>query len=137
MVEGDIDLGGFSELATTDKKYVNGINLHEIRNETSEDYTGDFELTGSMIVGAIEHKTNIRFKKLDDFENYNNAIDVDYDSEDVTFTSYVYKVNTPQFNRVNRSQYGRGTSFRKAFVEYIGNKCYIPISGMCFINCIN
>ena len=49
--------------------------------------------------------------------------------------SFVYKLNTPQSNRVNRSQYGRGTSFRQPFVEYIANNCYIPISGMCFIKC--
>ena len=71
------------------------------------------------------------------FESYINAIDIDYDSEDVTFTGYVYKLKTPQFIRVNRSQYGRGTSFRKDIVENIGNNCYIPTSGNCFIKCIN
>ena len=43
MIE-DIDIGRFFELATTDRKYVNGLNLHEIKNEFLEDYTGDFEL---------------------------------------------------------------------------------------------
>ena len=28
----DIDLGRFFELATTNRKYVNGLNLHEIKN---------------------------------------------------------------------------------------------------------
>ena len=41
------------------------------------------------VLGPVEQKTVIRFKKSDDFENYINAIDVDYDSEDVTFTVYV------------------------------------------------
>ena len=55
MVE-DFDIGRFSELATTDRKYVNGLNLYEIKNEYFEDYTGDFELMGSMLVGEVEQK---------------------------------------------------------------------------------
>ena len=55
MVE-DFDIGRFFELATTDRKYVNGLNLHEIKKEVLEDYTGDFELIGSMLVGEVEQK---------------------------------------------------------------------------------
>ena len=69
--------------------------MHEIKNKILQDYTGDFELNGFMIIGLIEHKMNIRFKNMDDFESYMNAIDVDYDSEDVIFTGYIYKLNTP------------------------------------------
>ena len=89
-----------------------------------------------MVIGPVEHKTSIRFKNLDDFESYINAIDIDYDSEDVFFTGYVYKLNTPQVNKVNRSQYARGTNFRHDIVEYIGNEGYVPTSGTCFIKCI-
>ena len=39
-----------------------------------------------MIIPPIGRKTNIRFEKSDDFQSYINAIDIDYDSEDVTFT---------------------------------------------------
>ena len=42
-----------------------------------------------MSIGPIELKTNIRFENMDDFERYVNAIDIDYDSEDVTFTGNV------------------------------------------------
>ena len=42
-----------------------------------------------MIIGPIDYKTNIKFKKMDDFESFINAIDIDYVSEDVTFTVYV------------------------------------------------
>ena len=137
MVE-DIDIGRFFELATTGRKYVNGLNLHEIKNEILEDYTGDFELIGSMLVGEVEQKTNIRFKNVDDLESYIIAIDNSgYDSEDVIFTGWLYKLNTPEFKKVNRSQYGRGTDFKQDIVEYIGNKCYIPTSGTCFIKSIN
>ena len=137
IVEEDIDVGRFFELATSNKIYVNNLNLHQIKNEILQDYTGDFELNGKMIIGPTEHKTNIRFKNMDDFENYINAIDVDYDSEDVTFTGYVYKLNTPHFKVVKRSAYGKGTNYMQEIVEYHGRNCYIPTSGMCFIKCIN
>ena len=134
----DIDLGRFFELATTNRKYVNGVNLHEIKNEIFGDHIGDFELIGSMLVGEVEQKTNIRLKNVDDFESYINARDNSgYDSEDVIFTGWLYKLNTPEFKKVNRSKYGRGTDFKQDIVEYIGNNCYIPTSGNCFIKCIN
>ena len=137
LVEEDIDLGRFFELATSNKIYVNNLNLHEIKNEILQDYNNDFELNGKMIIGPIEHKTNVRFKNMDDLERYINAIDIDYDSEDVTFTGYVYKLNTPHFKVVKRSAYGRGTNYMQKIVEYHGQNCYIPTSGMCFIKCIN
>ena len=113
------------------------MNLHEIKDEILQDYTGDFKLNGLMIIGPVEHKTNIRFKNMDDFEIYINTIDVDYDSEDVTFTGYVHKINTPRFKVVKRSAYGRGTNYMQEIIEYHGQNCYIPTSGMCFIKCIN
>ena len=111
--------------------------MHEIKNEILQDYTGDFELNVLWIIGHIEHKTNIRLKNMDDFERYINAIDVDYDSEDVTFTVYVYKLNTPQFKVVKRSAYGKGFNYMQEIVEYHGQNCYIPTSGMCFVKCTN
>ena len=44
VLEEDIDLGRFFELATTNRKYVNGLNLHESKSENLEGHTGDFEL---------------------------------------------------------------------------------------------
>ena len=89
MIE-DIDIGRFFELATTDRKYVNGLNLHEIKNEILGEHTGDFELIGSMLVCEVEQKTNIRFKNNDDFESYIDAIDNNgYDSDDVIFTGWL------------------------------------------------
>ena len=103
--------------------------MHEIKNEILQDYTGDFELHGKMIIGPIEHKTNIRFENMDDFERYTNAIGIGYDSEDVTFTGYVYKINTPQFNVVRGSAYARGTIYLREIVENHGQNCYILTSG--------
>ena len=99
----DVDLGRFFELATSNKIYVNNLNLHEIKNEILEEYTGGFELNGKMIIGAVEHKTNIRYKNMNDFENYLNAIDIDYDSDDVTLTGYVYKLDTPNSKLLNEA----------------------------------
>ena len=73
---------------------------------------------------------------MDDFESYINAIDIDYDSEDVTFTGYVYKLDTPQFKIVKRSAYGKGTNHMQEIVEHHWQNCYIPTSGICFIKCI-
>ena len=53
------------------------------------------------------------------------------------FMGWLYKLNTPEFFIVNRSQYGRITDFKQNIVEFIGNNCYIPTSGNCFIKCIN
>ena len=74
---------------------------------------------------------------MDDFESYINAIDIDYDSEDVTFSSYIYKLNTPQFHVVKRSAYGKGTNYMQEIVEYHGQDCCTPNSGMCFVKCVN
>ena len=55
---------------------------------------------------------------------------------DVFFTGWLYKLNTPEFKKVNRSQYATSTDFKQDIVDYIGNNCYIPTSGISFINCI-
>ena len=79
------------------------LNLPEIEIEISLDYKGDFELSGLLVIGSIEHKTIIIFKNIGDFESYVSVIDINYDSEDVIFTGCLYKLNIPQFKKVNRS----------------------------------
>ena len=56
LVEEYFNSGDIFELATTNKKYVNGLNLHEIESKNLDDYTGDFELIGSMLIGEIEQQ---------------------------------------------------------------------------------
>ena len=112
-------------------------NLHEIKNEILLDYIGTFEMVGNLKIGDQIRQTHIRFRNMDDFEAYINSIDQDYDSDDSIFNGYIYKIDTPQFNKVNRSQYGNGCSFDKIIVEYRGNNCYIPTKGYCFVKCIN
>ena len=86
-----------------------------------------------MLIGPIEQKTNVRYKNLDDFESFINAIDTDYDSEDVTFTGYVYKWKTPQFKIAKRSCYGKGTNYMQEIVESHRQDCYILTTGHCFM----
>ena len=96
ITDEDFDLGKFLELASSDKFYVTGLNLHEFKNEVLLDYKGDFESYGWKIIGTVEQKTKFSFRNIDDFESYINAIDVEYDGEDVTFIGYVSKLNKPQ-----------------------------------------
>ena len=83
-------------------------------------------MVGNLKVGDQIRQTNIRFRNISDYEAYINAIDVDYDSEDSIFNGYIYKINTPQFNKVNRSQYGNGCDFKHEIIKYRGNNCFIP-----------
>ena len=76
------------------------MKLHEIENGILLDCRSDFELNGLRDIGHVELKTNIRFENMDDLESSLNAIDIEYNSEDVTFTVYVYKLNAPQCNVV-------------------------------------
>ena len=126
-----------SELKELHKIQVVNKNLHEIKHEILQDYNGEFEMVGNLKVGDQIRQTHIRFRNISDYESYINSIDQDYDSEDAIFNGYIYKIDTPQFNKVNRSQYGNGCSFDKIIVEYRGNNCFIPTKGYCFMKCIN
>ena len=90
--------------------------LHEIKNEILLDYVGEFEMVGNLKVGDQMRQINIRFRFMDDFEAFINAIGEGYDAEDAIFNGLTYKLSTPQFNKVNRIQYGDGCSFDKILV---------------------
>ena len=70
-----------------------------------------------MDVGLVKHKAFIRLRNMEDFESYLNAICIDYDTGVVIFTGYVCGTNKPQFNKVNRSQYGNGADLKRDIVE--------------------
>ena len=75
---------------------------------------------------------------MDDYEAYINAIDEGYDAEDAIFNGYIYKINTPKLNKVNRSQNGKGCgNFKPEIIEYRGKNSFIPTKGYCFVKCIN
>ena len=112
-------------------------NLHEIKQEILRDYTGEFEIVGNLKVGDQIRQTHFRFGNVADYEAFIIAIDQDYDSEDALLTGCIYKLDTPQFNKVNRSQYGNGCDFKHENIAYRGNNCFIPTKGYCFVKCIN
>ena len=126
-----------SALRELNKREVIDKNLHEIKNEILGDYVGAFEMVGNLEVSDQIRQTHLRFRNIDDFEAYINAIVEGYDSEDAIFNGYVFKLYTPQFNKVNRSQYGNGCDFEREIIEYRGNICFIPTKGYCFVKCIN
>ena len=81
-------------------------------------------MNGSKLIGEIEQQTKFRFKNVDDFETYINTIDNSgYDSDEVIYTGWLFKLNTLEFNKVNISHYGRGADFKQDIVESIGNNC--------------
>ena len=94
-------------------------------------------MIGNLKIGDQIRQSHIRFRSNNDFEGLFNAFDQDYKSEDAIFIGYVYKLNTPQFNSVNRSQEGNDCNFNHQIFEYIGNSCYIPSINYCFIKCKN
>ena len=94
-------------------------------------------MVGKVSVGDQIRETHIRFRNLDDFESYIYAIDERYEAEDAIFNGYIYKINTPQFTIVNRTQYGIGCDFKHQLFEYHGISCFIPTKDYCFVKCIN
>ena len=92
-------------------------------------------MVGNLKVGDQVRQTHIRFTNFDDFEAYINAIDESYDAEDAIFNGYFHKLNTPQFDKTNRSQYGNGCDFKHEVIEYRGINCFISSKGYCFVKC--
>ena len=74
--------------------------------------TGVFDLIGSMLIVETEEKTKFRLKNVDDVETYITAIDNSgYDSDNVIIRGWLYNLNTPEIEKVNRSQYARYRDF--------------------------
>ena len=126
-----------SALRELNKVQVIDENLHEIKYEILLDYAGAFEMVGNLKVGDQIRQSHIRFRNIDDYEAYINSIDEGYDAQGAVFNGYLYKLNTLQFQKVNRSQYGNGCDFNYEIIEYRGNNCFIPTKGYCFVKCVN
>ena len=94
-------------------------------------------MVGNLKVGNQIRQTHVRFRNMNDFAAYINSVDEGYDSDDCIFNGYNYKIDTPQFNKVKRSQYGNGCDFKHEIIENRGNNCFIPTKGYCFIKCKN
>ena len=134
--DDEIDVGRFFELAEAEHSNIQGLNVYEIRDRLEDDDRG-FELIGNKTMNKIKRKTDKRFKNMDDFEAYIEKIEGKYDGEDVVFEGDVFKFDKPEFNRVKRSNYGKGSNHLFDIEEYFGTNCYIPTGKNCFVKCIN
>ena len=112
-------------------------NIHEIKDEIIGDYAGEIEMAGKLSVYDQIRETQIRFRNTTDYEHYVSAVDEEYDAEDAIFNGHIFKINIPQFNLVNRPQYGKGCDFIHRIVEYQGSNCFIATKGFCFVKCKN
>ena len=93
-----------SELEKLKKIQVVDLILHENENDIFQNITGESEMVGTVVFGENSRKTHFRFRKINHYLAYFNSIDQGYESEDSVFNSCLYRLNTPQFNIVNRSQ---------------------------------
>ena len=119
------------------KIHVINKNLHEIKQEILSDYNGECGMVGRLKIGDQIRQPHIRFRNIDVYQSYINAIDQDYESEDAFFNGYIHKLNTPQFNIVKRNQNGNGYDFKHEIFECRGKKSFIPTKGYCFVKCTN
>ena len=94
-------------------------------------------MVGSLDVVDQIQTTDIRFRKITHYEAYINSIGGRYDAEDSIFIGYFYKMNTPQFVLVNRSQNGNACDFEHEIIEYRGKNCFIRKKEYCFVECVN
>ena len=93
-----------SQLKELNKIHVINKNLNENKNEILGNYVGEFEMVGRSKIADQTRELHIGFRNIEDFESHINAIDQDYESGDAIFNGYIYKINTPQFDLVNRFQ---------------------------------
>ena len=93
-------------------------------------------MIGRIKIANQTCEIHIRFRNIDEYEAYINAIDQDYESEDGTFNGYIYTINTIQFKLVDRSQYGNDCDFKHEIIEYRGNNCLLRTKIYCFVKCI-
>ena len=119
------------------KNYVTDKKLHEIRNDFLLDYDDIFKMIGTIFIGDRFRQTHIKFIINNDYETYIISIDESCGTDDIVFKGYFYKLDTPQFFMINRSEYGNSCDFKHAIIEYKGNNCYILTKGPCFITCTN
>ena len=113
------------------------MNLHEISNDILKNYTRDYEMVGTLVIGNNLRNTHFRFTKTNEYEAHSKSIDQGYDSVDSLFNGFIYILKTPELNRVNRKEYENGCDFKHEFVEFHVNYCFIPTKVYCLNKCIN
>ena len=92
-------------------------------------------MVGCLKIRDQIRETHIRFRNNTEYEAYIIFIDEGFDAGDAIFGGYIYRINTPQFSLVNRSQYGNGCDFKHEIIEYRGHISFIPTKVYCFVKC--
>ena len=105
------------ELASSNKRIINNKNIHEIRDSLGN-INQEFELIGNITINGDVKKTNMRFKNIDAFDKYIEKIDLKYDGDDVIFEGDSFIVEKEQFDKINRSDYGKGSNHLFDIEEY-------------------
>ena len=124
------------ELASSNRRIINNQNIHEIRDNL-QNIDQEFELNGNIKINGKMRKTNMRFKNIDAFDKYIGMIDRKYDIDDDIIYEGNLHIIEKEFNRVNRSNFGRGSNHLYDIEEYHGKNCFIPTGQNCFLKCIN
>ena len=94
-------------------------------------------MVDTLQIGDQLRQTHVPFRYKGSFEKYINSIDEGYDAEDSIFNGYIYNINSPQFNLVKRSRYGKCCDFRHETIECRCKNCFIPTKAYCFVKCVN
>ena len=111
-------MGWFLKTATSHiEKLVNSLILQELKTERLVNYTEIFEKVGENVFGEHKETTSKRYKKTEHCKSNINSIDMDYDADDSTFISCIYKLNTPVFNKVHRSVCRNRMDFKQYSLE--------------------
>ena len=112
------------ELATSNRRMINNKNIHEIRDSLGN-LNKEFELNGNITINGEVKKTNMRFKNIDAFRKYIEKIDLKYDGDDVIFEGDSFIIEKEEFNRINRSDYGKGSVITYTIYKNIMDKIVI------------
>ena len=95
------------------KKFMLLINFYMgLTKKCYEIIKVEFEMDGKLPVGDQIGTTQIRFRNFADYEAYINSIDEIYDADGAFFKGFIYKINSPKLNLVDKSQYGNGCDFK-------------------------
>ena len=112
-------------------------DLHEIENEISVDYTGEFEM-------VVDLKVLIKFVILIlDLEilmimNLIITLLMKDMLRKLPFSRAIFiKINALHFNLVSSSQYGDDCVFKHELIECSENNCFVSTKAFRFVKCIN
>ncbi|ESP04509.1 hypothetical protein LOTGIDRAFT_170755 [Lottia gigantea] len=117
-------------------KLMNIVEIFAVSNKFLT-FKGQIEIDGEIFQDG-KHK---QFMKLlgfnaETFHTICRNMEEKSDPSDWYFTGSIFLLKD-NFKEIKRSKVGRETELLKKINEYIGENCYIPTDGNCFIKCVN